>query len=218
VSEAFQVILVGRSWCCATWWQQLSAIDRSHYDVHFAAWGSMLLGFAVVIGLGHLATTVVLLAKPDEQSVPLVTLLHLVMFVALLVLFWRNRPEGLLPRTTAERQLWCVLGGFVAACVLMGLADRLMSSPGRPHEPLRMYPLFAVLSGLTFLVLGSSYWGACHVLAAGFWLLALVLPLYLELGPAGFGMMWTVALVTVGLRLRRLGARSDAVASPGKVT
>jgi hypothetical protein len=108
------------------------------------------------------------------------------MFAALLVLFWRHRPEGLLPRTTAERQLWCVLGGFVAACTLMGMADRLMSSPERPHEPLRMYPPFTILSGLSFLVLGR-YWGACYVFAAGLWLLALLLPLHLELGPAGFG-------------------------------
>jgi hypothetical protein len=136
-----------------------AALDRSQYDVHFVAWGSMLLGFAAVIGLGHVATTAALIARPDERSVPLVTLIHLAMFAALLVLFWRNRPEGLMPRTTPERQLWCVLGGFVAACVLWGLVDRLMSAPERPHEPLRMYPAFTVLSGLTFLVLGSSYWG-----------------------------------------------------------
>jgi hypothetical protein len=174
----------------------------------------MLMGFAVVIGIGHLATTAVLIAKPDDQSVPLVAVIHLAMFVTLLLLFWRNRPEGLMPRTTAERQLWCVLGGFVAACVLIGLTDLLMSSPGRPHEPLRMYPPFAILSGLTFLVLGSSYWGACYLFTVGFWALALVLPPYLELGPAGFGLMWTAALLTIGLRLRRLGARSGATLPP----
>jgi eukaryotic-like serine/threonine-protein kinase len=183
-----------------------AALERSQYDVQFAAWGNMLLGFAVVIGLGHVITTAVLLAESSERAVTPVTIIHGVMFFALLVLFWQNRPEGLMPRTTAERQLWCVLGGFMAACALMGLADRLMSSPERPHEPLRMYPAFAVLSGLSFLVLGSSYWGACYVFAAGYWLLALLLPLHLELGPAGFGLMWTAALVTVGLRLRRLGA------------
>lgn len=185
-----------------------SLLERSHYDVQFAAWGNMLLGFGAVIGLGHLATTAVLITEPSEQAVPLVTAIHLAMFITLLGLFWWNRPEGVMPRTTAERQLWCVLGGFVTACVLMGLTDRLMASPGRPHEPLRMYPPFAVLSGLTFLVLGSSYWGMCYLFAAGFCILALVLPLYLELGPAGFGLMWTVALLTIGLRLRRLGARA----------
>jgi hypothetical protein len=190
-----------------------AALDRSQYDVQFTAWGSMLIGFAVVIGLGHLATTAVLLAKPNEPAVPLVTGIHGVMFAVLLGMFWRRRPEGLLPRTTAERQLWCLLLGFVAACVLTALTDSLMASPGRPHEPLRMYPPFAVLSGLTFLVLGSSYWGACYLFAAGFWVLALVLPLDLALGPAGFGLMWTAALLTVGLRLRRLGARAGTSSS-----
>jgi serine/threonine-protein kinase len=186
--------------------RMVAALDRSHYDVQFAGWGNMLLWFAGVIGLGHVATTAVLLGRPAEQAVAAVTWIHVVMFAALLVLFWRNRPEGLMPRTTAERQLWCVLGGFVASCILVGLVDQLMSSPQRPHEPLRMYPVFAVLSGLAFLVLGSSYWGACHLFAGVFWVLALLLPLSLELGPAAFGLAWTAGLVTIGLRLRRLGA------------
>jgi hypothetical protein len=190
-----------------------AALDRSQYDVQFTAWGSMLLVFAVVLGLGHVATTAVLLAEPNERAALQVTGIHGVMLAVLLGWFWRNRPEGLLPRTIAERQLWCVLGGFVAACVLTGLTDSLMASPGRPHEPLRMYPQFAVLSGLTFLVLGSSYWGTCYLFAAGFWVLALVLPLDLRLGPAGFGLMWTAALLTIGLRLRRLGARAETASS-----
>jgi serine/threonine-protein kinase len=190
------------------------ALGRSQYDVQFAAWGTMLMGFAVVIGIGHLATTAVLIAMRGDQAVSSVTVIHLAMFVTLLLLFWRNRPEGVMPRTTAERQLWCILGGFVAACALMGLTDRLMSSAERPHEPLRMYPPFTILSGLTFLVLGSSYWGACYLFAAGFWALALVLPLSVELGPAGFGLMWTATLLTIGLRLRRLGARSGTTLPP----
>jgi hypothetical protein len=190
-----------------------AALDRSRYDVHFAAWGNMLLGFAVVIGLGHIATTTVLLVRATEDSVPPVMAIHGIMFAALLVLFWRNRPEGLMPRTAAERQLWCVLAGFVAVCVMLGLIDRLMSTAERPHEPLRMYPPFLVVSGLAFLVLGSSYWGGCYLFAAGFWALAwLVLP-WLELGPAVFGLAWTAALVTIGLRLRRLQGAGRAPTS-----
>ena len=184
--------------------RMISVLDHSYYDVQFAAWGNMLLGFAVVIGLGHLATTCVLLMQSIEAAISAVTWIHVAMFAALLLLFWRNRPEGLLPRTTAERQLWCVLGGFVLSCILTGITDRLMATPERPHEPLRMYPLFTVLSGLTFMVLGSSYWGACYVFAALFWVMALLLPWWLELGPAAFGLVWTAALVTIGLRLRRL--------------
>jgi serine/threonine protein kinase len=187
-----------------------SVLDRSQYDVQFTAWGNMLLGFAVVIGLGHVATTGVLLMQSIETAILTVTWIHAAMFAALLLLFWRNRPEGLLPRTTAEQQLWCVLGGFVLSCILTGITDRLMATSERPHEPLRMYPLLTVLSGLAFLVLGSSYWGACYLFTAIFWGLALLLPWWLELGPAAFGLVWTAALVTIGLRLRRLARENQA--------
>jgi hypothetical protein len=186
----------------------VAALERSQYDVQFAAWGSMLLGFAAVIGVGHLATTAVLLRNATQDAVLPVALIHAGMLGAVAALFWRSRPEGVLPRTTAERQLWCVVGGFVAACVLMGLTDRLMATPARPHEPLRLYPPFLVLSGLTFLMLGSSYWGGCYLFAAGFWVLAVVLPGQPKLGPAAFGLMWTAALATVGWRLRRLGKKA----------
>ncbi len=189
------------------------AFGRSQVEAQFTPWGNMLLGFAGVIALGHLTTSWVLLSQPDERSVPLVLAIHVTMFVAMLLLFFRNRPEGLLPRTTAERQLWCVLGGFIGSCTLLGLTDRLLASPERPHEPLHMYPAFAVVSGLIFLVLGSSYWGFCHLLAVGFWTLALLMPLRLHLAPAEFGLLWTLALVTVGLRLRWLGKRASGATS-----
>lgn len=72
-----------------------------------------------------------------------------------------------------------------------------------------MYPTFNVLSGLIFLVLGSSYWGMCYVFAVDFWALALLVQLRLELGPVCFGLMWTVALVTIGQRLCRLGQETS---------
>src|SRR5262249_44771949 len=132
-----------------------------------------------------------------------------VMYAAMVALFLRLRRREATTATTAERQLWTLVVGFIAAWILIGLTDRAAATPERPHQPLALYPRFAILSGLTCAVLGSSYWGAFFAFAAAFWLLALLLPWAPDAGPVGFGLLWTAALVAAGRRLRRLGACAD---------
>lgn len=182
-----------------------STLKRSQYDVQFAAWGSMLLWFAVFVFAGMMATAIVI-STNAPGTVAWITAIHAVMFAAMGGLFWRRRTHGWLPSSTAERQLWMLLGGFVLTCSLLGVSDRLMATPEHPHDPLDLYPRFAIVSGLTFFVLGSSYWGSCYLFGAGFWVLALAITLMPQWGPAGFGLMWCVALVCIGRHLRRLGA------------
>ncbi|HEV3146481.1 MAG TPA: hypothetical protein VGZ47_21520, partial [Gemmataceae bacterium] len=122
------------------------------------------------------------------------------------LLFLGNRRKGLWPSTTAERQLWMLLGGFIATCTLLGLSDRLLATAEHPHEPMLMYPRFAIVSGLVFLVLGSSYWGKCHIFGAAFWVIAILMSLWPRFAAAEFGLMWTLALLVIGLHLRRMSS------------
>src|SRR5262249_51196872 len=120
---------------------------------------------------------------------------------------WRHRRQGVMPTTTAERQMWALWAGFLLACLLMGVVNHLLTPPGAAYDPRPLYPRGALLSGMAFGRLGSRYWGGCYLIGAAFCAAGLVMPLYLDAGPLAFGLMWSAALVMIGLRLMRL---SDA--------
>src|SRR5262249_47459716 len=130
--------------------------------------------------------------------------IHLVMLAVMGILFLCSRKEGLWPTSTAERQLWVLLGGFVGTCLIMGVSDWLLATPEHPHHPLAMYPVFAVVSVFLFLLLASSYWGECYIFGALFWALAILMSYYPRWGAVEFGLMWTLALLVIGLHLRRM--------------
>ena len=77
-------------------------------------------------------------------------------------------------------------------------------TPAEPYDPLTLYPQLAVLSGLGFLVMGSSYWGGCYLIGASLMALALVflLPGMLAWAPLIFGFTWGASLLALGRRLR----------------
>ena len=66
----------------------------------------------------------------------------------------------------------------------------------------------AILSGLAFLILGCCYWGICYLFGVGFFVLTVLMTFDLRWSPVEFGVLWDVALVTIALRLRRLGRES----------
>ncbi|MEY2724317.1 MAG: Serine/threonine-protein kinase PrkC [Planctomycetota bacterium] len=181
------------------------SLERSRNDVHFSEWGSVLIRFAAVIGAGYLATSVLLNMNFTAPPVTALGGLHLLMLLGLLQCARRHRPEGLRPQSAIEKQLWWLLGGFMASCTSLAFVDQLMSGPNYPHSPLRLYPQFSVLSSFVFVVLGSNYWGACRLMALFFLILAFVSPSFPGFGPAGFGTLWTVSLLIIGRHLQRLG-------------
>jgi hypothetical protein len=67
-----------------------------------------------------------------------------------------------------------------------------------------IYPIFCVITGMAFLIIGSSYWGMCHIIALAFLGMALLLPAMPDWGCLIFGAMWTLALLAIAFRLRRL--------------
>jgi predicted Ser/Thr protein kinase len=186
-------------------------LETSHYDVQFHSWGTMLLWFAAIVGLTQFVAAAIIWQRPPYFEAWL-TLTHLVKFGLLGLVFWRNRRQGIMPTTTAERQMWSLWAGFLVACVLMGVINHRLTPPGTPYDPLPLYPQFAILTGLAFVVLGSSYWGGCYLIGAAFFTAAMVMPSHLWAAPAEFGLLWAAALVTIGLRLRRLSPEKPLAA------
>src|SRR5207248_2599091 len=109
-------------------------LEQSHYDVQFGSWGTMLLWFAVIVGVSQLVSTALLWGRPAHYQTWLL-LVYLVKFGLMAALFWRNRAQGILPTTTAERQIWSLWAGYVIAYLLIKLVSRMTASPDYPYDP-----------------------------------------------------------------------------------
>jgi hypothetical protein len=121
--------------------------------------------------------------------------------------FWWYRPRSWVPQTVAERQLWAVVIGYVISCFVVSGVGALLLGRDKLYER-EDYPFFAIAAGLAYFVLGSSYWGRCYAFAVGFWALALGMALCMRLAVLEYGLLWTVALVTIGRHLHQLGKQN----------
>ena len=83
-------------------------------------------------------------------------------------------------------------------------------------EALLLYPFLALLTGLAFFTMGSSYWGRYYAIGVGFLLLAVLMPFWMQGAPLLLGGAWAACLVAVALHLRRLEneARAPSESQP----
>jgi serine/threonine protein kinase len=190
----------------------LNTLERSQHDVDFHSWSTMLLLFAPIIFLSHFATFLLIRSELPDTLHWLHWLPRGAQFAVLAGVFWWHcRGRTLLPTNAAERQLWSLVIGYIAAYevsvfVYSILLNQGLSFPGQPHfTELIRYPTSAVLSGLVFFALGSNYWGRCYALGVFFFILAMLMPLHLDWAPIEFGAAWAATLSLLGLHLRRLG-------------
>ena len=176
-------------------------LERSHFDVEFRKYGSVVLWFAGIVGVMHVAMHV---AMTYHAASWIMFGLHAVQFALMLFVLWRNRNAGLMPTSTAERLLWSVWVGYVIACAITGEIVLRLFGPEAAYEG-KLYPFFCVMTGFAFFVLGSSYWGMCYAVAFAFWAATGLLLLDPSWGALVYGGLWTLSLLFIGLRLRRLG-------------
>jgi hypothetical protein len=203
--------------------------SRSQHDIAFHTWSSMVLVIAGIVLAEHV--TVFALTKAGQTrdlvlGAPvhmLIVLARAVQFLLIGLVFWHNRGRRLLPTTSAERELWTIWIGYIASygtgllvikgLIHSGLIERGPEAP-RMWEDLIVYPIAALLSGLSFFVMGSNYWGRCYALGVLFWLLALFMPRHLDWAPVAFGLLWGGILTMLGLHLRRLGKQAVSERGP----
>ena len=87
-------------------------LERSHYDVEFHSWGTMLLLFAAIVLVAHGLKFAFLYTR---QSGWLIGSTQVFEFLAMGLVFWRFRYKRLLPTNAAERQLWSIWIGYLTA-------------------------------------------------------------------------------------------------------
>jgi serine/threonine-protein kinase len=187
-------------------------LDRSHYDVEFQNWGSMLLWFSVMVFTAQLATFAVVQVGAPRWCIWICRALE---FVFIGLVFWRHRRHNLWPTSTAERQLWTIWIGYLAATVAVFtvvhilfardiLSGGVSQAAARYGPELCVYPIAAILSGVGFFVMGSNYWGRCYILGLGFFALAVAMTFSVDWAPFEFGVAWGTTLAVIGWRLRSL--------------
>jgi hypothetical protein len=183
-------------------------LERSQFDVEFKPYGNLMLWFAFVVGLSHVVKHFLI---SFEEPFWTVATAYVGQFALMAVGVYFGRPKGFLPTTTAERLLWSVWLGYVLTCMAVGHLTRVMFGMQAVYDK-KIYPFYAVISGLAFFVLGSSYWGKLYAVAAAFFALAFVMQTDLYWATLEFGAVWTVALCLIGLHLRRLGEQRQTEA------
>lgn len=189
-------------------------LDHSRHAPAFSAWSSMIFIMALVIAVEH-----VLVYFLIREDAPRWTILlsRTSQFILLGGLFYYNRGKHLLPSTPAERELWSIWVGYFMAYPFIILVMRLLvgsdfletavDAPPRLQE-LLPYPFLSISSGLAFFAMGSNYWGRCYLIALGFFGLAALMPLNLQLAPLLFGLYWAGALAVIGRHLLLLGEKA----------
>ena len=189
-------------------------LDRSQHDTEFQNWGTMLIFFGFIFLIGHVATFLVIFSN---QSIGMLWLSRGVELFSVLAVFMRFRPRTLMPGKTAERQLWSIWLGFIAAYAANSLACHALVSgawisqgtSGASHwSVLLTYPFSSILTGMAFFIMGSSYWGRCYSFGLSFFCLAVLMPLKLEWAPLEYGLLCCIVLVAFGIHLRRMGRRT----------
>jgi serine/threonine protein kinase len=184
-----------------------SALRRSQYDVQFRAYGPMLWGFAFVVLLAEIVLNLVILTNQPIWLIPLIQLSRVACFG---LIYWRFRPSSVLPARGVERLLWSTWLGYIASGFILAIAYRLGAGWTTSIE-LNLYPLMAAMTGMAFVVLGSSYWGRCYAFGLAFYGLALLMHLDLRWSPIEFGVTWSAVLVIIGNRLRNLGTGNSRI-------
>jgi eukaryotic-like serine/threonine-protein kinase len=191
---------------------------RSQHDIAFHTWSTMVLIFAGIVFVEHIVVYV--LTRMDQPHW-MVMSARLLQFVAIGIVFWKNRGSRLLPTSPAERELWTIWIGYLAAYGFSLLAIRTLVSYGiivrgpAPDIPARwdeliLYPFSAIASGLAFFIMGSNYWGKLYAVGLAFWVMAALMPLHLDWAPLEFGVLWSAVLVALGLHLRTLGQKAES--------
>jgi serine/threonine protein kinase len=179
------------------------SLDRSQFDVEFGPYGTMIYWFALIVFVQHLFKHVLILYRQPPWAIQAS---QAVQFLLLGFVLWLYRPrgKGLIPTSTAERLLWSVWLGYIVSCLLLSYVCWKVLGVEKLYTG-ELYLFFAIVTGMAFFVLGSSYWGRCYALAAAFWALVPVMRVDLRWATLEFGAMWTLALLLIGRRLQVLG-------------
>jgi serine/threonine-protein kinase len=185
-------------------------LQRSQIDAGFESWGTVLLWFAVIVLTSQIALFAVIGTKQSEL---LVHATQSVQFLLMGLVLWCSRTPQMLSLNAAKKHLISIWIGFLVACGLVAFVSHLLVGTERMYD-FFLYPYWAILSGLAFIAMGSSYWGWFYAFGSAFFVLAALLPFFPIAGPLSFGALWAASLAIIGLRLLARAKTAEPGAAP----
>ncbi|TWT70386.1 serine/threonine protein kinase [Crateriforma conspicua] len=170
-------------------------LRRDQHGEAFQRWGGPLQL------IGHIVLTAhVIIFALQQYGWPRwwsVWLPRLMMLGAILGVIHWARGGALMPRTAAERPLWSIWLGYLAA---LGMINLLMIFGG--VDPGGLFPIAAAMSGFGFMAMGGHVWGVSAALGISFLVVAALNAWIPSASPLIFGGMWWIALAVLGRRYR----------------
>ena len=176
-------------------------IRRDQHESVFGAWGKTIYALGGIIFVTHLVIFWLdYLGFPSWAAywTPRFTMLG----ASAGLIYWA-RGGSLTPRTVAERPVWSIWIGYLAALgivnLLLGIGD---------IDRVALYPLAAAMSGFGFIAMSGHVWGGSAILGLIFLGVAILSAFVMKTGiesnvPALlFGTMWLISLVTLGRHYR----------------
>ncbi|GAB6164585.1 serine/threonine-protein kinase [Thermostilla marina] len=173
-------------------------LQRSRYDAEFLTWSHMLRHFVWIIVAVH-AVVFWLLHTRADRILPAGWFLgiRLIEFVAMAAVLLFYRKAWYPPQGGAARQLWALWLAYVVGSITLQIIT--------PYDLRLLYPQYAVLASMGFVMMGASYWGFCYVIGGAFLALAVVMRQTPSWAPLEFGVAWGTSLWILARHLARLG-------------
>jgi hypothetical protein len=165
------------------------SFQRRHRDTLPTGWARLLVALGITIFAGcALANYWELALPPGHRWLPML-LTKAAQVAIMLLLAWRLRPIKDTGITAAERQIWTLIPAYYSSYAALVVVNRFLA------EPLPMGPVLSVLSGMGFVMLGTSIWGRFYLWALGFFVLAIITAIFPSYGLTLVGLGWLICLV-----------------------
>ncbi|NND97278.1 MAG: serine/threonine protein kinase, partial [Pirellulaceae bacterium] len=170
-------------------------IRRDQHQSIFGAWGMTLYALGGIIFGTHLVIFFLDYLQMPRWSAYWTP--RFVMLATIAALIYWARGGSLSPRTVAERPVWSIWMGYLAALAVVNL---LLVIGGIDRAAL--FPLAAAMSGFGFIAMSGHVWGGSAILGLAFLVVAVVSAFWMTAGSLLFGTMWLVSLITLGHHYR----------------
>jgi hypothetical protein len=170
-------------------------LERGSLDVELRTWRRILRHFAWIVLLAHVVLFALELFRHHAHWF-LFAGVRSVEYAGMALVVWLLRRDWYPPQGSAARQLFALWLGYVTGSAVLHLMH--------PFEGGSLYPQYAILASLGFIMMGSCYWGYCYLIGAIFLALAVFMKWSPATAPLLFGLVWAASLLALARHLSEL--------------